>query len=71
MQTLFCYQNMVQYIYSELTQIIGDVIADPALPRTEDHPCPKCQNKESVFFQSHSNKAEVNIKCQWGPVVIW
>jgi DNA-directed RNA polymerase II subunit RPB9 len=67
MQTLFCYQNMVRYIYSELTQIIGDVIADPTLPRTEDHPCPKCQNKESVFFQSHSNKAEVNIKCQWGP----
>lgn len=50
----------IYFTHSELTQIIGDVIADPTLPRTEDHPCPKCQHKESVFFQSHSNKAEVN-----------
>jgi len=48
-----------KFCYSELTQIIGDVIADPTLPRTEDHPCPKCGQKESVFFQSHSSKAEV------------
>ena len=48
-------------IFSELTQIIGDVIADPTLPRTEDHPCPRCQHKEAVFFQSHSTKAEVCI----------
>ena len=47
------------FFSSELTQIIGDVIADPTLPRTEDHPCPKCAHKESVFFQSHSTKAEV------------
>lgn len=26
---------------SELTQIIADVCADPTLPRTTDHPCPK------------------------------
>ncbi|WAR20490.1 RPB9-like protein [Mya arenaria] len=42
----------------ELTQIIGDVIADPTLPRTDDHPCPRCGHKESVFFQSHSTRAE-------------
>ena len=47
------------FFSSELTQIIGDVIADPTLPRTEDHPCPKCAHKESVFFQSHSTRAEV------------
>ena len=46
--------------YSELTQIIGDVIADPTLPRTEQHPCPRCSHKESVFFQSHSTRAEVS-----------
>lgn len=59
--SIFCYFmfNGMQYSFSELTQIIGDVIADPTLPRTEDHPCPKCAHKESVFFQSHSTKAEV------------
>ena len=29
------------YVDSELTQIVTDVIADPTLPRTEDHECPK------------------------------
>ena len=45
--------------FSELTQIIGDVIADPTLPRTEDHPCPECGHREAVFFQSQSKRAEV------------
>lgn len=26
-------------IFSELTQIVTDVISDPTLPRTADHPC--------------------------------
>ena len=26
---------------SELTQIVTDVIADPTLPRTDEHFCPK------------------------------
>ncbi|KAK2145438.1 hypothetical protein NP493_3946g00002 [Ridgeia piscesae] len=38
--------------------IIGDVIADPSLPRTEDHPCPKCGHREAVFFQSQSRRQE-------------
>ena len=46
-------------MFSELTQIIGDVIADPTLPRTEDHPCPECGHKEAVFFQSQAKRAEV------------
>lgn len=56
----FIFNWMQFHSVSELTQIIGDVIADPTLPRTEDHPCPKCAHKESVFFQSHSTKAEVS-----------
>ncbi len=35
----------------ELTQIVADVIGDPTLPRSEDHPCPKCKHREAVFFQ--------------------
>lgn len=32
-------------LYSELTHIVPDVISDPTLPRTEDHPCPKCHHR--------------------------
>ena len=28
-----------------------DVISDPTLPRSDDHPCPKCKHREAVFFQ--------------------
>jgi len=52
-------------LFSALTQIIGDVIADPSLPRTEDHPCPKCGHREAVFFQSQSRRQEVSAK--WHP----
>jgi hypothetical protein len=34
--------------FSELTQIVADVIADPTLPRTHEHQCPR-----SVFNCSH------------------
>ena len=56
--------NLKEFIVvfpSELTQIIGDVIADPTLPRTEDHPCPECGHREAVFFQSQAKRAEVQI----------
>ena len=49
------------FVGSELTQIVGDVIADPTLPRTADHPCPKCDHKEAVFFQSQAGRADVSI----------
>ncbi|XP_054651281.1 DNA-directed RNA polymerase II subunit RPB9 [Dunckerocampus dactyliophorus] len=52
------YVNKITHEVDELTQIIADVSQDPTLPRTEDHPCPKCGHKEAVFFQSHSMKAE-------------
>ena len=35
----------------ELTNIVSDVIEDPGLPRSDDHPCPKCKHREAVFFQ--------------------
>nr|CAG4641359.1 EOG090X0J86 [Eulimnadia texana] len=52
------YVNKVMHEIDELTQIVADVISDPTLPRTEDHPCPKCSNREAVFFQSASRRAE-------------
>jgi len=47
-------------VFSELTHIVSDVISDPTLPRTEDHPCPKCNSKEAVFFQAQTRRAEVS-----------
>ncbi|XP_007575997.1 DNA-directed RNA polymerase II subunit RPB9 isoform X1 [Poecilia latipinna] len=60
------YVNKITHEVDELTQIIADVAQDPTLPRTEDHPCPKCGHKEAVFFQSHSMKAEVRIPLKGG-----
>ncbi|CAK9301339.1 unnamed protein product [Gordionus sp. m RMFG-2023] len=52
------YVNKIMHEINELTQIVSDVISDPTLPRTEDHPCPRCGHKEAVFFQAQSAKAE-------------
>jgi len=52
------YVNKIMHEIDELTHIVSDVVSDPTLPRTEDHPCPKCQNREAVFFQSQTRRAE-------------
>ncbi|XP_071038988.1 DNA-directed RNA polymerase II subunit RPB9 [Parasteatoda tepidariorum] len=52
------YVNKITHEVDELTQIVSDVIHDPTLPRTEDHVCPRCSHKESVFFQAQSRRAE-------------
>ena len=42
---MFVVKSSVPFLfYSELTQIVTDVVADPTLPRTEDHECPKYAN---------------------------
>lgn len=48
--------------FSELTHIVPDVISDPTLPRTEDHPCPKCGHREAVFFQAQTRRAEEEMR---------
>ena len=45
------YVNKILHEVDELTQIVADVIHDPTLPKTEEHPCPRCAHKEAVFFQ--------------------
>ena len=49
-------------LFSELTCIVADVISDPTLPRTLDHPCPKCGHKEAVYFQSQTRRAEEGMR---------
>ena len=58
--SIFC---LHLYSCSELTQIVAEVVADPTLPRTEDHPCERCGHRESVFFQSQTDRAEVMSLC--------
>ncbi|PAA46305.1 hypothetical protein BOX15_Mlig024333g1, partial [Macrostomum lignano] len=56
------YVNKVEHDVDELTQIVADVIHDPTLPRTNEHPCPMCHHKDAVFFQSQSKRAEEGMK---------
>ena len=51
------YVNKITHEVDELTQIIANVAHDPTLPKTLDHPCPKCGHKEAVFFQSQAEDA--------------
>ncbi|KAI3422378.1 DNA-directed RNA polymerase II subunit RPB9 [Globodera pallida] len=56
------YVNKLTHEVDELTQIVADVIHDPTLPKTEEHPCPKCKHLESVFFQAQSRRAEEEMR---------
>merc|ERR1712012_1483179 len=56
------YVNKIMHEVDELTNIVADVIGDPTLPRSEDHPCPKCKHREAVFFQAESRKAEDDMR---------
>lgn len=46
------YVNKIMHEVDEITNIVADVIGDPTLPRSDDHPCPKCKHREAVFFQA-------------------
>ena len=32
------------------------------MPRSEDHPCPRCRHREAVFFQSDAKKAVADMR---------
>ena len=50
------YVNNLDQNYDELRCVNSDIIQDPALPRTKALYCPKCKNKEMVFFQSDNRQ---------------
>ena len=52
------YVNKITHEVDELTQIVSDVISDPTLPRTSEHPCPRCHRTPAVFFQAHSRQCD-------------
>ena len=56
------YVNRITHEVDNLTNINSDVIGDPALPRSDDHCCPKCHYRKVVYFQSDSFKTEDEMK---------
>ena len=56
------YVNKIVNEVNCLTGINTDVIGDPTMPRSNDHPCPRCHHREAVFFQSDSQKAGDEMK---------
>ncbi|XP_071962164.1 DNA-directed RNA polymerase II subunit RPB9-like [Antedon mediterranea] len=56
------YVNKITHEIDELTQIVAEVKDDPTLPRTEDHPCPKCDHRQAVFFQSQTKRGEEGMR---------
>ncbi|KAJ9575345.1 hypothetical protein L9F63_025704, partial [Diploptera punctata] len=56
------YVNKIMHEIDELTHIVSDVISDPTLPRSDDHPCPKCNHREAVFFQAQTRRAEEEMR---------
>nr|XP_012233649.1 PREDICTED: DNA-directed RNA polymerase II subunit RPB9 isoform X3 [Linepithema humile] len=56
------YVNKIMHEIDELTHIVADVISDPTLPKTEEHPCPKCNHREAVFFQAQTRRAEEEMR---------
>ncbi|KAM7536127.1 hypothetical protein Aperf_G00000102482 [Anoplocephala perfoliata] len=48
--------------FNELSLMNNDVGHNPTLPRTEDYGCPNCGNKEAVFFQAQTLKADDNMR---------
>lgn len=63
-----CLKSRLQFysfscvIFSELKYISPEVIHDPTLPTTADHPCPKCESREAVFFQSYFRGGEEKMR---------
>merc|ERR1719499_1384642 len=56
------YVNRITHEINEMANICTDVIQDPTMPRSEDHPCPRCRHREAVFFQSDTKKAAADMR---------
>merc|ERR1712045_1107677 len=56
------YVNRITHEINEMANICTDVIQDPTMPRSDDHPCPRCRHREAVFFQSDTKKAAADMR---------
>ncbi|KAK1756378.1 hypothetical protein QBC47DRAFT_379822 [Echria macrotheca] len=56
------YRNIIHSQAGETAGVTQDVTSDPTLPRETKKPCPVCDHKETVFFQSQQRSAETGMK---------
>ncbi|XP_019872781.1 DNA-directed RNA polymerase II subunit RPB9-like isoform X1 [Aethina tumida] len=54
--------NRIMHEINELSHIVPDVISDPTMPKADNRPCPKCTNREAVFFQAQTRRAEEEMR---------
>lgn len=54
------YRNELHSALQETAGVTNDIGVDPTLPRS-DRECPKCSEKECVFFQSQQRRAETTM----------
>ncbi|XP_049818980.1 DNA-directed RNA polymerase II subunit RPB9-like isoform X2 [Aethina tumida] len=53
---------LIMHEINELSHIVPDVISDPTMPKADNRPCPKCTNREAVFFQAQTRRAEEEMR---------
>lgn len=58
--------DVIQVRLSSLIEMISNfklmLPQDPTMPRSDDHPCPRCRHREAVFFQSDTKKAAADMR---------
>ena len=54
--------DVIQVRLSSLIQLVTWCDQDPTMPRSDDHPCPRCRHREAVFFQSDTKKAAADMR---------
>ncbi|XP_037927750.1 DNA-directed RNA polymerase II subunit RPB9-like [Teleopsis dalmanni] len=42
--------NIIKKSVEELTYVNPKILSDPSLPRSDEHPCPKCKYPETTYF---------------------
>lgn len=50
------YRNVVHHSQEEKTIVKSDVRSDPALPRTREQTCPRCESNEAVYFSTATSE---------------
>ncbi|KAI3631183.1 hypothetical protein MIR68_010673 [Amoeboaphelidium protococcarum] len=53
--------QVMHHAGDQMQQLISDVAKDPTLPRTRDVQCPRCEQKEVVYFQTRARRADATM----------
>ena len=61
-ESVCIYSNKISHDVDEMAHIPSEVVCDPALPRTNTHECPRCEERDAVFFQGECSNAERSMR---------